>query len=526
MEQVFRDAEIRTMTLLEQANQLEVALHNNGHLIEPEQRKLVAERIKRLKVVGSEQTEVQEPENLAANVFLKITPKKVQPQVFYASHVPSETINELSVSKAKLLNGEWVADEDNVIVRAILPERSLTDMIFNRENFQGTPVTYSEFYGEALPKYVPTMSAETEYRQRMDSHVEKIKGELDELRDMLKKVRSGELKLNKEVSNKMRSLTGLLVVHSHSDLAWELELIAEKVEKNCYHLRSEAIASISSSISQIAEHYEIQYAEDGVELVSPFASLYEITLNKEARRAARALIQTVPEDESTGILTKLDSRLANETKFSDGKTHGINQGSIKLTSPTGGGYNLFGEDRQVDRYFSLNFGFCCTQEDLGTDTYYPATTSMFQVSLSEFQLMSLLQTSFANIWVKGTMTQYMNGGVPNERETLDAVKRTKYKAASKDSDAKVKEIVARMDALLSAPLRSKVKQEEFLGVVTEFLEFSGVVLKDNDEALTEAMDEMLGEYQGETIQFIESAAQKVGGQLTDQTKKLLLTLLG
>ena len=90
----------------------------------------------------------------------------------------------------------------------------------------------------------------------------------------------------------------------------------------------------------------------------------------------------------------------------------------------------------------------------------------------------------------------------------------------------MKEIVARMDALLSAPLRSKAKQEEFLGVVSEFLEFSGVVLKDNDEALTDAMVEMLGEYQGETIQFIESAAQKVGGQLTDQTKKLLLTLLG
>lgn len=514
------------MTLLEQANQLEVALNNNGHLIEPEQRKLVAERIKRLKVAGAEQSEVQVPENLAANVFLKITPKKVQPQVFYASHVPSETINELSVCKAKLINGEWVADEDNVIIRAILPERSLTDMIFNRENFQGTPVTYSEFYGEALPKYVPNMSADSEYRKRMDSYVVEIKDDLDELKNMLEKVRSGELKLNKEVSNKMRSLTAMLVGHSHSDLAWELELIAEKVEKNCYHLRSEAIASISSAISQIAEQYEIQYAEDGTELVSPFASLYDITLNKEARRAVRALIQAIPEDERTDKLTNLDSSLSNEVKFSDSKTHGITQGSIKLRNPSGGGHDLFGEDRPVNRYFSLNFGFCCIEDDIGIDTYYSETQSMFQLNLSEFQLMSLLQTSFADIWVKGTMSRYMNDGVPNERETLDTVKRTKYKAARKDSDAKVKEIVGRMDALLSAPLRSKVKQEEFLGVVAEFLEFSGVVLKDNDEALTEALAEMLGEYQGETIQFIESAAQKVGGQLTDQTKKLLLTLLG
>ncbi len=56
-----------------------------------------------------------------------------------------------------------------------------------------------------------------------------IKADLDELKDMLEKVRSGELKLNKEVSNKMRSLTAMLVGHSNSDLAWELELIAEKV---------------------------------------------------------------------------------------------------------------------------------------------------------------------------------------------------------------------------------------------------------------------------------------------------------
>ncbi|TOJ31079.1 hypothetical protein CGI42_27225, partial [Vibrio parahaemolyticus] len=157
----------------------------------------------------------------------------------YGSHVPSDTINEISVCFAKAQDGKWVPDEDNVILRVAISERGLSDMTFDREKYKGEPANIIELNGVPLPKYEPKQTASGEYFKRLNDKHSNIRKEIEEALEEAERINSSTCLLNKKDKEKLQGFARKVYGYSTDDHAFDFEIIAEKLEQNAHHVRTE-----------------------------------------------------------------------------------------------------------------------------------------------------------------------------------------------------------------------------------------------------------------------------------------------
>ncbi len=509
------------MELLAKPELLESMLVEHGESLSQIDRENIKELIKKAKTLNQYQKDIDAKDYSKSFVFMKITPKKVEPMYMYGSHVPSDTINEISVCFAKAQDGKWVPDEDNVILRVAISERGLSDMTFDREKYKGEPANIIELNGVPLPKYEPKQTASGEYFKRLNDKHSNIRKEIEEALEEAERINSSTCLLNKKDKEKLQGFARKVYGYSTDDHAFDFEIIAEKLETNAHHVRTEIASSISSSLSSVVEHKAIAYADDNSSSFdSPLACYYELNGRTEKTESLLRLVEKSKDVDYIAQASRLFDKHSQKKNL-----RGVNQAMVKINNPSGSPHFFFGDSRIVQDYFTFTCSFSSYSTDSYGDLYYEAETDILTLSMTRYQMMELLQSSLGGNWVKGTLTRFLGEGLSLELKKAPKMIEEPHKIEIPESSETLMKLAAELDSLLSNSSKSKKHKEAILKKVMEISDLFEVESKDRRERFDVTAQTVFNDYAQITSEKINDVLLRFGERLEDKSKGSLSQLL-
>lgn len=503
----------------------------SSHVLDEYEANVVEKLLRNLEKLNEFGETSEIPENLMKNVFLKITPKTVEPQEMFGSFIPSTVVQELNVVQAKLVDGNWVPDENKSLIKMIMPERALSDALWNQGKFGGEPVNIVELAGAKLPAYKNPKTVHDLYFGDAEGASVHAMDKILYLKTMLHNLKKGEAKLTKDNLDDIVKAFYSIYKYLGSDHHYELDILNERIEKNAMHLRSEIISTVSSSLTKVTKQFQLEFAN---EKTNPYDSMlgayFAVNNDMETLEILSKLIKTDRDNYPDEYKDKdKDESFAEfrckRLKGSKEKCVMVNQGNISFSSLCGGFSGLFGDERQHEGVMSIELNFC-SQETLDSDTtYYDKASPLFTVVMTRVQLMTLLQGSFANLWEKGTLTRIANSyGVPHKK-TEDDVKAKR--SVKLDHFGMAVELKNDLNSLLdkSKSIRTNAGKQEFIDSMEAFIGKAEKLPQSKLQQFKEKAAEVFGVHQEDTSMFVDSLVERTGYLLDKKTKQQLIGYL-
>ncbi|UKA04986.1 hypothetical protein [Photobacterium damselae] len=469
-------------------------------------------------------------------VYAKITPIKIAPQALYGSTVPSESVNLLSVCKSKLIGSELVPDEENLLFSAMIPERSLSALMFGRNTDVGEPITFTSFNGKACPKYNAEYSSDFDYMMLTESHQQCVIDDIEVVKEAIKPFLDNASELKTADIKNIFSKASAVASYSNYRCSTEVKDIVEKMGKNALDLRQEISATTNGFLTKIAKPLvEIENMQSSKQ--SQLESMCRVSSNLY-RGDIKALIEeykNVIPNQVQEFLTALSQDITRDNVISDQ----ISQGFCKLNQVYGNSNQLFcdeadrltASDHEDIRQLVVGYSIA-TDSNTSTNIRFAPQVELVRLNLTNYQLLSLLQSSLSNTWTKATLSRYAAEIIetPSDKENVDTESFiAKYKEQTKkfsvrnsDSDLALCELFNSLSALQEDGVRSKASKQEFLDTVQSIIDLMPDVLakkKANIKSLAEEIGSSFREDLSSYIGNVVCEHPELGKELVKLTVK-------
>lgn len=438
-----------------------------------------------------------EGEPLFCCTFIKISPVKIKPSHVFGSHIKSEFLNQISICPSKLSeDGLLVPDEDNIILKAMITESSLSDATFNTISFAGTPITYTEFNGSLLPKYKPYQTMKEHYAQDMNEKRQDIKSLIDEMIKEATLLQSKDTDLTKSSKAKLLKFAHSLEIQLRDDINCDLEKIRESLESDFNHIKTEAISSINGYLKNIASEQALGITDStNTENKSIIKQFFEFYHDRNIKSSILEIISLLNQEElSVDEKSFIEKKILSLTKLTSESIRNqftINKGSIKIGKPSGSGKFMFGDSRQTSGFISFDFSFGC--EPLTYDNLVENEGKhILKIKMTNNQFMELLQSNMTNNWTKCTSQRYLLEQVP-QREKLsakeDPISQIEITTSSLTKELKLK--VERYISLCTSTSKSQKTRSMLLESIKEIEMLVDNAVSEDEDILNDASKELL-----------------------------------
>lgn len=515
--------------IINHVDQVELFLIDNGIKNET-----ISNVLKDMRCIANANHEVMADDNAYA-VYARITPIKIAPQALYGSTVPSESVNLLSVCKSKLVGSELLPDEDNVLFSAMIPERSLSALMFGRNTDVGEPITFTNFNGKTCPKYVSEYTTEFDYMMLTENHQQSVKDDIEAITDAIEPFIANPSSLKVAEIKDIFGKASRMSSYAHYRCQHEVKDIVEKMGSNALDLRHEISATTNGYLTKIAKHVEIEnkqsHKDSQLESMCRIASDHYRADIKDFLKEYEAVI---PEHVSS-FLESLSCPTSQDTIISDQ----ISQGYCTLNQIYGNSQQLFcdkadrltASDHEDIRQLCIGYSIA-TDSITSTKIRFTPQVELARLSLTNYQTLSLLQSALSNNWTKATLARYSGVMIehPDNKNNVDADSfGTKYKELREtfsvdysDADIAVKELSNTLSNLCQAGVRSKASKQEFLEIIQKMIGLMPDVMahkKNNIRALSEDMSLTIREDLTKFIGDICTEHPELGTELLKLTVK-------
>lgn len=504
------------MKIIEKAAVIADALQKYGHQLSPLEREHAQHVLDSINALEPALKRVESEIETDSFIFAKITPRRIEPQYVYGSQVPCDTVHELAVCGAKLNDHEeWIPDENNVLYKAIFPERVLAEMMFDRQSYAGKQVTLTELNGVALPKYERQEETYANYTRRFDEKTKDVRDAAAQILSMTTDMEA--TRLTKGDLQNISQLTGEILSHARSDAKFDLELAAERVDENAYHLRSEIQSSVHSAVAKRSLEAAIEYQGKEREITAYQAYFTLTTLTVEVE----SVIKLLELDEDNAESEALANHMASFTKG----ISNVNQGMIKISSPCGSPTFFFGDSRYVQEYFIIDLCFTAHEFDEYGDRKLTKGKTLCQFRMTRYQMMELLRTSIGDIWTKATLERNLNLPVatpqlPEDRNSIviNGMKIT-------DESQKLEALVLEVNALVAEKKNNKEHRAKLAAAIIAMVKQLDIEIPARNQSYDDALADLFKNYERDTMVYLQDAMEKSSGLLTDSQKQQVLRII-
>ncbi|MCY9861356.1 hypothetical protein OTK49_02345 [Vibrio coralliirubri] len=483
-----------------------------------------------LDLLVSEVKAAKDPANFMRNIFMRITPKTVPAQHMFGSNVRSQVINELAIAHAKLEDGIWVPDEDRIFAKFALSERSLSEAMWNRDTYSGTPISFIEDHGISLPKYELRKSPEDDYNVSLDKRFTSHEKMISSLKKAIGAIEAGDATLTKASASKLIDVLRNSAGYLGGSQSYDLGIVAEKLDRNSSHLRSEVLSAAYSSLARITEHAQLEYREEsGIDFDCPFGAYFAITLDAEVRDLISELLEedmaSYPDDYESEKGGNWAKNLEGGRATNTNKRFAVNQACLAISNTQGQHTGLFGDERTHSSVIGLDLSFC-GHEQISDDTdFYDRSLALCRIVMTKVQLTSLLQGAMVGLWEKATLTRFVNFGVAEDESLLaDEESKRNY---SLDKLNNIDDITADLESIasMSSNIRSKAGKEAFLAAIDSLIVKIEATSAQKRIQIDEKVSEIIDSYKDDAVNFVGMLDKKAGHLLSDDTKRSIALLL-
>lgn len=449
-------------------------------------------------------------------VFTKIAPKKIPATDMYGSVIPSTFVNELLIVFAKDVNGEPKPDEQNVLLRMLLSERTLGEALFNSEKYSGEPVNIACLQNLKLPSYKKsTNSLVDSYNFNINETEQSAKDKLNAFNDKIKEATElGATKLTKANVAEIEKLALEACQYIKNDHSFEFELLSERVAKNSLHLRSELISSVINSLTPLASALTLDPpANDIFEFDSPLAAFFAIQHDPEIN----ALVKSALAEQGCEF-NKLTHHSSIKNTLFD-----VTQGNVRIGKVNGSTSDLWGVEHDLSGYIKIDISFSGHEINRHGDDNYDPVLPLLSIEMSHMQFTSMLQGSLAEHWEKATLSRLCSRKVARNEDT-DTKKTKTFKCPAHTDNDEIRGILEKI-VKLAAIAKNKETKEKLLDSTKELAEKLATAYKTKRDDVNNTSLTLLDTYRNETICFVEELDDKFGHMLDAPIKSEFIKLI-
>ena len=475
---------------------------------------------------------LQDKSNVGAFTFVRLSPKHFTKRKLFGSYIPANTAMVLEVCPAVVnSDGEYAPQVDKPFFKALVTEKTLSDLVFNRNSGNNEPITFIEFDGVPVPPPKEVISAEQVYGGSLQEAIDAVLKSMHRAESESQRLQNVELKLNK--TNKAELLKALEAVRRYANqgMGFDLDIDSEKFRADMVHIKAETIATITSHITKMSEDLVLpDLTDDVVTIFETFFELYTDYSEREGeaallRRLARRLPGSYDYSQKVKDLNRAAERLTNENVIESHKNRALSKGALEMSQQQGGASFFFGDAIMNQDSCRLKVKFASEKQNKFGELRINSLVDILHLNFTQSQMMELLQCSLLGTWVKSTMTRFLGNSIPLPDVSNDHDEFQINVPESPEESKVLSALLAQAIDLVQSKSQSLATRQGLKKIVSEIAH----VLENEVEARLKthkaAQTEMSNKYIAHTQAQITNLLEKVGEkhpQLSEQVKTLLL----
>lgn len=511
------------MSSLTLKDYLQLAIKSHGSLLSHDELDLVADYVTELYCLENDivdnNTKQLADDYISCCTFIRISQKKITPQLIFGSHIKSEYLNEISLCGATLADdGEIIPNENDIILKAFITELSLSEAVFNTERYDGEPITYTQFGSNRAPVYQPSIDMAQQFAHSSSLQKDKILAKLEALIEEATFLQNTAIKLNKKSKEKLLSVAKQLSSLLRDELSFDLEMVRENLDRQFVHINSEVISSVTGYLKNIAKDYLLEHKESSSKkslIERHYQSNYD--LNIKAINAKLLSLALADEQEQT-VKDELIKFIDNLTIKHENKrlqNACINKGIINFGKPSGAPSFMFGDSRPIDNYISIDFEFGYDYTSEHGEMKFDKTSQITKINMTHTQFMELLQSGMTDHWVKCTTARFLAKKVEsrnNETTEHDPYRQEKISASllSQKANASIHDYIAQVNGT-SASIKAR---EALLSPLMDIKSYIEQAIDDNEEIVNVQSVELLETFKEQNIIKVNNLLEMAGEKKT------------
>ena len=456
----------------------------------------------------------------------------IEPTKLFGKDFVTERAIEYSVYSAKLNSeGEWVEDEDGLILRGLLSESDLTEMIFGRNTGDFVPIKYTYLTGKTPDKIEGELSSEdvlgVHFQKAKNKAVQSIAAIIEES----SKFQSSEVKLSKRNKDPiLESLHILEAFFSVSD-SFALTQDSEFLDKQMLSVKAEVFFTIKDKLLGNALKLEDLKKEE--KAVGLFEQQFNTHIDLVGKEAASELMNRYSEvliehgdREKRKDLKRYSNWLNSEfNKELSGTSH-LSKGCVGLSEVHSTTVKLFGDPRNHNDFFELRFYFAGELISHNSSIKFTDLGQMIEMNYSKTQLMELLQSPFSQKSVRCTIGNVCGEFIDKPTETVNA------KMAAIDMAKSVEKPVALISKIqsLQSHLERSGTSKQYRAIIQEHVDdivrLARIAIPKRETHYKDCQQTLASDYRDEVVQELNGVLgdfeSRHPGLLEDVMKKLPL----
>lgn len=411
-----------------------------------------------------------------SNCLIKVEPVKLEkPMRLFGSKIKSINVNKITICQAiinKKTNEYTCGDE---IITALISDESLSKAVFNSNNCEENPCTYTSLLGSNLreqnnPNNILN-SVDLQNRNKSKGF-ENSKSYFNEYLEKIEKALS-KSSLTKKDAEELRVMTTSAVDNPISNVSYSIKVLAEELNKDLTSVKLEMINTVEKSNKYYKNQNTLclDYKEEVLDKIRSLRYLMNGEYSTEERFLLAKIFKDIKEKEEDSkkreILSSLISSFSNVYKSECYENAFESNGSISL-SKVHGNIDLFGEMVEGRNFISLKLTSSYISNQRNSAKINPVVTfASFHLSMETLFL--LLRGTKDSDFLPCTMYRLNNISIPfkgnyktKEESLIDDVSYD-----YNNHTLKMKEIKNKILELLKTKISKKEDKDKFRVLVSQ-----------------------------------------------------------
>ena len=410
-----------------------------------------------------------------SHAFIRFNNVSFPSRVLFGKNIKYERGLELVLLPAKLVDGAWVPDENRALIKGLMAESDVTDMLFksNRDSF--TPITFTEIDGFTPEIPSAFYKPEQKFGKSFYKSLRNAEVEVERLLQQASVFQDSSVSLSKKNKEAIVEPTSSLIQFFGGDDDFDLKNDSESLNEHMLEVKKEVYTTLRAEAFK--QDVPLKSKSDKCSRESIFKHYFDTHVDLSQKAPSSLLLARYAD-----VLTEFSDRekrknvrresswLGSEQAIANFNKSEYGKGGVTLSQVQSTSTRLFGEPHLEQDFMVLRLHFGVEELTHSGGTNIQDNGLLAYVNLSKTQLMDLIQSPFSHSYVKCTLNNICGQFVPPPEEAVSSRQRAFDLAKQYERPVSLIELLNDLNELLEGKGSSKAYRGKLLSLVEKIAE--------------------------------------------------------
>tara|TARA_B100002049_G_scaffold165549_1_gene124257 strand:+ start:18383 stop:19936 length:1554 start_codon:yes stop_codon:yes gene_type:complete len=445
-----------------------------------------------------------------SHAFVRFKNVSFSPRKLFGKNIQYERGLEFVLLRAKQVDGEWVPDEDRVLVKGLMTEADVTDMLFKRNSEFFSPMTFTNIDGFNPELPTPSYTQGQKFGKSFYDSQQKAEVKVEQLLEQAQMLQDSSVSLSKNNKEPLHEAIRFLVQFFKSSDLFDLELDSETLDKHMLEVKTEVFSTLRAEAFKQDVALEDMREQSSRESI--FKQYFDTHVDLSEKTSSSLLLARYAETltefgdkEKRKDVSRESGWLGADFALAESEKSEYGKGCVSFSQVQTTSTLMFGEPRHQQDIMELRLHFGVeNQRDFGQVSIQDNGLLAY-VRLSMTQMMDFIQSPFSQSYVKCTINNICGRYVPKVKEASSKKLRSLELSKQHEKPVPLLELLIELNKHLEGKGASKAYREKVLNLVDKIAEAAKPELNKREDAYL-ANRKVLGQdYLDATVEELNDA---------------------